>query len=102
MKHHQPQQQQHHPQGMHGASHALIQKPPLAIIPTRAGNSAGNSAVPDVGREERIRQSAYALYEARGRVDGHDVDDWLIAEAQWAHAQPLSAPVEDRPTQPSH
>ena len=55
MKHHQPQQQQqHHPQGMHGASHALIQKPPLAIIPTRAGNSAGNSAVPDVGREERI------------------------------------------------
>ncbi|NZD56683.1 DUF2934 domain-containing protein [Sphaerotilus montanus] len=98
MKHHQPQQQQHHPQDMHGASHALIQKPPLAIIPTRAGNSA----VPDVGREERIRQSAYALYEARGRVDGHDVDDWLIAEAQWAHAQPLSAPVEDRPTQPSH
>lgn len=97
MKHHQPQQQQH-PQGMHGASHALIQKPPLAIISTRAGNSA----VPDVGREERIRQSAYALYEARGRVDGHDVDDWLIAEAQWAHAQPLSAPVEDRPTQPSH
>lgn len=99
MKHHQPQQQQqHHPQGMHGASHALIQKPPLAIIPTRAGHGA----VPDVGREERIRQSAYALYEARGRVDGHDVDDWLIAEAQWAHAQPLSAPVEDRPTQPSH
>jgi DUF2934 family protein len=33
-------------------------------------------------RDERIRTRAYALYEARGRVDGHDVDDWLQAEAE--------------------
>jgi hypothetical protein len=33
-------------------------------------------------REEQIRRRAYDLYEQRGRVDGHDMDDWLQAEAE--------------------
>ncbi len=32
--------------------------------------------------EERIRLRAYELYEARAREDGHDLDDWLQAEAE--------------------
>jgi hypothetical protein len=32
--------------------------------------------------EERIRARAYELYELRGREDGHDVEDWLRAEAE--------------------
>ena len=32
--------------------------------------------------ENQIRQRAYELYEARGREDGHDLDDWLRAEAE--------------------
>ena len=32
--------------------------------------------------EERIRQRAHEIYEARGREDGQDLDDWLIAEAE--------------------
>jgi len=32
--------------------------------------------------EEQIRLRAYELYEARGREDGHEVDDWLQAEAE--------------------
>jgi Protein of unknown function (DUF2934) len=32
--------------------------------------------------QEEIAQRAYALYEARGREDGHDLDDWLEAERQ--------------------
>lgn len=32
--------------------------------------------------EEQIRLRAYALYEERGREDGHDVEDWLRAEAE--------------------
>lgn len=32
-------------------------------------------------REELVRVMAYAFYEARGRVDGHDLDDWLHAQA---------------------
>jgi Protein of unknown function (DUF2934) len=30
--------------------------------------------------EIQIRERAYALYEARGREDGHDLEDWLHAE----------------------
>jgi hypothetical protein len=33
-------------------------------------------------RTERIRQRALELYEARGRGAGHDIDDWLQAEAE--------------------
>jgi hypothetical protein len=32
--------------------------------------------------EERIRLRAYELYEKRGRLEGHDLEDWLQAEAE--------------------
>jgi hypothetical protein len=32
--------------------------------------------------EEQIRQRAYELYDARGREDGHDMDDWFRAEQE--------------------
>jgi hypothetical protein len=32
--------------------------------------------------QEDVAQRAYALYEARGREDGHDIDDWLDSERQ--------------------
>ena len=38
--------------------------------------------VTDQNPEESIRRRAYALYEERGREDGHDLDDWLRAEAE--------------------
>ncbi len=34
--------------------------------------------------EEEIRHRAYELYEQRGRDDGHDLEDWLRAEAETA------------------
>lgn len=37
--------------------------------------------------EEEIRRRAYELYEARGRQDGHELDDWLEAEADITHTQ---------------
>lgn len=33
-------------------------------------------------RDENIRRRAYELYEARGRQDGHDLDDWILAEEE--------------------
>jgi Protein of unknown function (DUF2934) len=33
------------------------------------------------GTWHRIATIAYELYEHRGRPDGHDLDDWLNAEA---------------------
>ena len=29
----------------------------------------------------RVEATAYELYQQRGREDGHDVEDWLKAEA---------------------
>ena len=43
-------------------------------------------AVPDIGAleltEEIIRVRAYHLYEQRGCEHGHDLEDWLQAEAE--------------------
>ena len=32
--------------------------------------------------QELIRQRAHELYEARGPEDGHDLNEWLIAESE--------------------
>ena len=31
---------------------------------------------------DQIRTRAHELYELRGREDGHDLEDWLLAESQ--------------------
>jgi hypothetical protein len=42
-----------------------------------------SEAVPSLlAREEQIRRRAYELYLERKRGDGHDVEDWLDAEAE--------------------
>ncbi|MBZ5658257.1 MAG: DUF2934 domain-containing protein [Acidobacteriia bacterium] len=33
--------------------------------------------------QDEIRRCAYELYEQRGRVDRHELDDWLQAESRW-------------------
>jgi hypothetical protein len=35
---------------------------------------------PEEDLEERIRLRAHELYEARGREDGHELEDWIRAE----------------------
>jgi hypothetical protein len=40
------------------------------------------STTPNPAIEEQIRRRGYELYEARGREDGHELDDWLQAEAE--------------------
>jgi hypothetical protein len=44
-------------------------------------STLGRTAAQETG-EEQIRRRAYELYEARGRGNGHDMDDWLEAEAE--------------------
>ena len=45
--------------------------------------------IPDV-----IRKRAYQLFEARGRHQGHELDDWLQAEREIKHH--LGFPDGDR------
>lgn len=47
----------------------------------QAGAPRGARAKTDAPRDA-IAQRAYALYVARGRTDGHDLDDWLDAERE--------------------
>jgi hypothetical protein len=41
--------------------------------------------------EYQIRERAYELYQERGNEDGHDVEDWLRAEAELKSSKPRSA-----------
>jgi hypothetical protein len=50
----------------------------MAQDPTKSNPA---DVVTDPNLEEEIRRRAYALYEQRSREDGHDIDDWLRAEA---------------------
>lgn len=36
----------------------------------------------DLELEDQIRQRAYELYEARGREDGHELEDWYRAKKE--------------------
>jgi len=52
-----------------------------------------DAQVPDVtppleATEDTIRLRAYELFEEHGREDGHDVEDWLEAEAELAGKKP--------------
>jgi hypothetical protein len=42
------------------------------------------------GFQEQVRRHAYELYEARGKEDGHDVEDWLRAESELVQRQSKS------------
>ena len=41
--------------------------------------------------EELIRKHAYELYQERGMEDGHDVEDWLLAEEEAMSRETQSA-----------
>jgi hypothetical protein len=40
------------------------------------------TSAPPKNIEEQIRRRAYEMYEARGREDGHDLEDWFRAESE--------------------
>ena len=49
-----------------------------AVDPTRALGSREPGAT--VLSAEEIQMRAYEIYVERGRVDGHDLEDWLQAK----------------------
>lgn len=48
----------------------------------KMADEAGNQVSIDLTEERlaKISQRAHELYEARGREEGHDLEDWLQAE----------------------
>jgi hypothetical protein len=45
------------------------------------GGSARTTAALPAEREQRIREAAYFNAERRGFAPGHEIEDWLAAEA---------------------
>ena len=58
---------------------------PAKLVKKRTDREAGNKKDHPNGSghdtRNRIAETAYELYEQRGRADGFDLEDWLKAEA---------------------
>src|SRR4029077_2951350 len=66
--------------------------PCLASRPWRIGMPKSNDSSP---LNEAIAKRAYELYLQRGSVSGHELDDWLEAEAEMSRtAEALPAQVQ--------
>lgn len=48
---------------------------------SRAAASPVRTPPPEEQREAMVREAAYYYYEARGCIGGHELEDWLKAEA---------------------
>ena len=60
---------------------AAVKRPPTALMQNDGAHANPNGSATESPHAVRIHEVAYALYEARGCVDGHDLEDWLAAEA---------------------
>lgn len=73
------------PPDAHGRGRGATRHAPASTQPS--ARRAARAPAPDgqdspMAREQRIRELAYTHYLQRGGADGHDLDDWLKAEAQ--------------------
>jgi hypothetical protein len=71
----------------------MARKTPTAKQASRSAIGGGRSTSPE-DREAMIREAAYYHYVQRGYAPGHDIDDWLEAEAELASATPDEAEEE--------
>jgi hypothetical protein len=71
------------------ARRAGLQREPVPDTPAAAAEPQASAQDPLAARmpgaaerEQAIRELAYSFFLARGREEGHPLDDWLRAEAQ--------------------
>jgi DUF2934 family protein len=57
----------------------------IAVIVTGERLFGKNTGARERPSRDEIARRAYEFYEARGRRDGQDIDDWLSAEQQLTH-----------------
>ncbi|HRH87682.1 MAG TPA: DUF2934 domain-containing protein [Rubrivivax sp.] len=55
--------------------------------PAPVQSTAQAAAAPDDDLDTQIREAAYYRYLARGAVVGHEMEDWLRAEAELLDAR---------------
>jgi hypothetical protein len=62
-------------------AHSKTKSAPPATATTTSPDA--EAAPGTEAKDEFVRQAAYCYYEARGRIGGHELDDWLKAEAEF-------------------
>ena len=75
---------------------------PESQLATKQASSANLIRFQDVNKlfkemEDRFQQiarRAYELFDGRGRIDGHELEDWFKAESEML--QPVPVEIEDR------
>jgi hypothetical protein len=63
----------------------------MRIDATKKQPTTGISELQEFELEHQIRLHAYELYEARGRNDGHDLEDWCRAEKEIREKKVIAA-----------
>ena len=56
----------------------------MNLLKNITSDAAGSKFKTPLEIEEAVRRRAYEFYEQRGYVDGHDIEDWLLAEQEVA------------------
>lgn len=65
-----------------GSKKSSTQNGGKPVLVAQVSSMSAQSNRSAAGVEQEIRRRAYELYEARGRQDGLDRDDWVQAEAE--------------------
>ena len=60
----------------------MAKKTSARVTPRGRSNVPSEGAISPERRERMIREAAYFRYMQRDSVPGHDLDDWLAAEAE--------------------
>jgi hypothetical protein len=54
----------------------------MSTNPPKKPSATATNEPQDLELEDQIRHRAYELYEARGREDGHELEDWFRAKEE--------------------
>jgi DUF2934 family protein len=67
-------------------------------VAARAAKSSAKTDVVTRVTVEAISRRAYGLFQAHGGEHGHDVEDWLLAEAELreGHSTDVASPAADK------
>ncbi|MGL6112322.1 MAG: DUF2934 domain-containing protein [Rubrivivax sp.] len=89
-----------HPHATASNPKTVTPKPAVApaIATTMAESAAPLPSASGDTKDEFIRQTAYCYFEARGRIGGHELDDWLKAEAEFERLRTDGTPASDSTT----
>ncbi|MBA4262664.1 MAG: hypothetical protein C0443_11785 [Comamonadaceae bacterium] len=65
----------------------------IPMAPDSGDPATASPSATSFDREQAVREAAYACFEARGCEPGHELDDWLKAEALVQQANGGAAPT---------